>query len=129
MSSAALIVGYLGIIVIVSLLIGLAIALHMAYTQIDLILGRLKNCTAIMVRAPLKHGGPWGRLLLIGGISGVLTFPSSYLKRGELCPEDLKNFPIMLKRKLVVMQWGIIVLMISIVLLALIGKSDLLKQS
>ena len=127
MSSAALIVGYLGIIVIVSLLIGLAIALHMAYTQIDLMLGYLKNCTAIMARAPLKHGGPWGRLLLIGGISGVLTFPGPYLKRGELCAEDLKDFPITLKRKLVVMQWCIIILMISIVLLALVGKSGLLK--
>ena len=127
MNSAELIVGYLGVIVIVSLLICLAIVLHTAYTQIDLILGCLKNCTAIKVRSPLKHGGPWGRLLLIGGISGVLTFPGPYLKRGELCPEDLKNFPIMLKRKLVVMQWCIIILMISIVLLALVGKSGLLK--
>ena len=127
MNSAEFIVGYLGVIVIVSLLICLAIALHTAYTQIDLILGCLKNCTAIMVRSPLKHGGPWGRLLLIGGISGVLTFPSSYLKRGELCPEDLKKFPALLKRKLVVMQWAILILVVGMFLLALIGKSGLLK--
>lgn len=117
----------MGIVVIFSMLICLAVALHMAYTKIDLMLEHLKNCTAIMARAPLKHGGPWGRLLLIGGISGILTFPNYYLKRGELCPEDLKKFPETLKRKLVVMQWIIIVLMISMFLLALIGKSGLLK--
>ena len=80
-----------------------------------------------MARAPLKHGGPWGRLLLIGGISGILTFPNFYLKRGELCPEDLEKFPALLKRKLVVMQWSILILVVGMFLLALIGKSGLLK--
>lgn len=61
----------------------IGIVLYMAYTKMELMLGYLKNCTAIMVRAPLKNGGPWDRLLLIGSISGINTFPSSYLGRGE----------------------------------------------
>lgn len=60
MNSAEFIVGYLGVIVIVSLLICLAIALHTAYTQIDLILGCLKNCTAIMVAPRLSTVGRGG---------------------------------------------------------------------
>jgi hypothetical protein len=70
----------------------------------DLMLEHLKNCSAIMTRAPLRYGGPWGRLLLVGSISGVVTFPKFYLKRGELSSEDLASFPMLLKRKLVVLQ-------------------------
>lgn len=127
MSTAEYIAGHIAIVIILSLFFFLAVALHMAYTKIDLIVEHLKNCTAIMARAPLKHGEPWGRLLLIGGISGILTFPNFYLKRGELCPEDLKKFSALLKRKLVVMQWAILILVVGMFLLALIGKSGLLK--
>lgn len=86
----------------------IGICLHLAYTKMDLMLGHLKNCSAIMARAPLQHGGPWGKLLLVGGISGIVTFPSFYLKRGELSAEDLASFPALLKRKLVVLQWSVI---------------------
>lgn len=86
--------------------------LHLAYTKMDLMLGHLKNCSAVMARAPLQHGGPWGKLLLVGGISGIVTFPGFYLKRGELSAKDLANFPTLLKRKLVVLQWSVIGLLL-----------------
>lgn len=86
--------------------------LHLAYTKMDLMLEHLKNCSAIMTRAPLRHGGPWGKLLLVGGISGIVTFPTFYLKRGELSSEDLANFPASLKRKLAVLQWSVIGLLL-----------------
>lgn len=90
----------------------IGVCLHLAYTKMDLILGHLKNCSAVMVRAPLQHAGPWGKLLLVGGISGIVTFPGFYLKRGELSAEDLANFPALLKRKLVVLQWSLIGLLL-----------------
>ncbi|MCF6763392.1 hypothetical protein [Pseudomonas fragi] len=125
MSSADFVIGYLCGVVIICLFMCIGIALHMAYTKMELMLGYLKNCTAIMVRAPLKNGGPWGRLLLIGSISGIITFPSFYLGRGELSKDDLINFPAHLKRKLVLLQWCIISLMSCMVLLVVIGKSGM----
>ena len=61
MSTSEIAFGYLGGVV------WIGVALHMAYTKLDELLDHLKNCSAIMARAPLKHGGPWGKLLLIGG--------------------------------------------------------------
>ena len=88
--------GYIGGVVLLGVLVWIGIALHLAYTKIDLILAHLKNCPAIMIRAPLRHGGPWGNLLLIGGISGIITFQKFYLKRGELNADDLSKLPFML---------------------------------
>lgn len=122
MSSAEFMFGYLGGAVLLALLIWIGVALHMAYTKMDLMLEHLKNCPAIMVRAPLQNGGPWGKLLLVGGISGIVTFPRFYLKRGELSSEDLINFPVVLKRKLAILQWSVIWLLGFAFLLWVIGK-------
>ncbi|POA29197.1 MULTISPECIES: hypothetical protein [unclassified Pseudomonas] len=93
----------------------IGVCLHLAYTKMDLMLEHLKSCSAIMSRAPLRHGGPWGKLLLVGGISGIVTFPGFYLKRGELSSEDLANFPASIKRKLAVMQWSVIWLLLVMI--------------
>ncbi|BBN56315.1 hypothetical protein TRE132_44400 [Pseudomonas chlororaphis subsp. aurantiaca] len=70
MSTPEIVFGYLGGVVILGILVWIGVALHMAYTKMDELLDHLKNCSAIMVRAPLRHGGPWGKLLLIGGSPG-----------------------------------------------------------
>ncbi|SDZ67004.1 hypothetical protein [Pseudomonas sp. NFIX28] len=122
MSTPEIVFGYLGGVVILGAFVWIGVALHMAYTKLDELLDHLKNCSAIMARAPLKHGGPWGKLLLIGGISGIVTFPGFYLKRGELSAEDLNNFPAPFKRKLAVLQWSVIGLLGFAALLWVIGK-------
>jgi hypothetical protein len=99
----------------------------MAYTKLDLMLEKLKNCSAIVTRAPLRHGGPWGKLLLVGGISGIVTFPRFYLSRGELDVEDLETFPIALKRKLIALQWAVIGLLTTMVMLVVLWESGVLK--
>ena len=65
----------------------------------------LKNCSAVMNRAPLRHGGAFGKLLLVGGISGIVTFPGVYLKHGGVSADDLNEFPARLKKKLALLQW------------------------
>jgi hypothetical protein len=112
--------------VIIAMFIWIVVMLHVAYTKMDFILDHLKNCTAIMVRAPLRHSGPLGNLMLVGGISGIITFPGFYLKRGELSPEDLEAFPRLLKRKLIIMHWSALGLFAALILLVLIGNSGLL---
>lgn len=122
MSTAEYIFGYTGGLVLLGVLVWISIALHLAYTKIDLILTHLKNCPAIMVRAPLRHGGPWGKLLLVGGISGIITFPNFYLKRGELNADDLSKLSFMLRRKLLIMHWSVILLLSAAFILWVIGK-------
>ncbi|HCS42179.1 MAG TPA: hypothetical protein DIW52_05045 [Pseudomonas sp.] len=126
MSITQLVVGYLCGIVITSMFIWVGVALHMAYTKMDMMLEHLKNCAAIMVRAPLRHGGPWGKLMLVGGISGIVTFPGFYLKRGELSLDDLQSLPSPIKRKLAILQWSVWGLLIAMALLVAIGESGLL---
>ncbi|QXI08635.1 hypothetical protein HU718_013305 [Pseudomonas tensinigenes] len=99
------------------------LCLRLGYTTTDLMLEHLKNCSAIMTRVLLRHGGPWGKLLLVGGISGIVTFPKFYLKRGELSSEDLTSFRAPLKRKLVVLQWSVISLLLVIISFGITVKS------
>lgn len=82
----------------------ICISLHVAYTKMDLMLEHLKNCSIVRTHSPLKYGGPWGKLMLIGWIAGLFTFPEYYLKRGEASAEDLNDFPKHLRKKLVMLK-------------------------
>ena len=88
-----------------SIFVWIGIALHLSYTKMDLMLAHLKNCPAVMIRAPFKDGGPSGRLFVQGAIMGLMTTPRLYLRDGGASAEDLKNFPADLKRKLIILQW------------------------
>jgi hypothetical protein len=100
--------GYLSGLILVWIWFWLTIALHLAYTKSGEILEHLKHCSAIRIRAPLRSMGIPGRLLLIGGISGIVTFPKTHLRRGELCAQDLQQLPRSLRRRLIALQWGLI---------------------
>lgn len=122
MSTSYMVFGYLGGVMILGAFVWIGIALHMAYTKMDELLGFLKNCSAVMARAPLRNGGPWGKLLLIGGISGIVTFPGFYLKRGELNADDLDRLPAPFKRTFAWMQWSAIGLLSFASALWVVGK-------
>lgn len=107
MSTAAFVVSFLCGAVLLGIIVWIGICLHLAYTQMDEMLEQLKNCSAVTVRAPLRHGGPWGKLLLVGGISGIVTFPNFFIRRGEVSTDDLSNLPLALKQKLVFLQWSV----------------------
>lgn len=97
-------------------------ALYIAYTKMDLMLDHLKNSSGVMNLAPLRQGGPWGKLLLVGGISGFVTFPGFYFKRGRVNAEDINNFPVPLKRMLAILHLSSIVVVSLLFLLGGIGK-------
>jgi hypothetical protein len=95
----------------------LGICLHLAYTKMDLILEHLKNSSIVAFWATFRYGGPWGKLLVIGSISGIVTFPKRHIKRGMLSTEELAGFPVALKLKLVRLQWsalGLIAVMMTL---------------
>lgn len=108
--------------VITGFIFCIAFALYLAYTTTDEILEHLKNSSSAKVFASLRHGGPWGKLLMVSGISGLLTFSDFHMKRGGLNSEDVKNFPVQLKRKLKLLCWSLVVFSILLFILGGIGK-------
>lgn len=115
MTAAALAVGYLCGLVLVCMLMWILVALHMAYTRIDRILECFKNSSSVLTLASLREGGAWGNLLLIGGVSGLVTFSGFYVKRGGVSIDDVKRVPKSLKRDLVVLHCSVLVLIAALV--------------
>ncbi|WP_324834273.1 hypothetical protein [Pseudomonas saxonica] len=122
MSIEKIVFGLLGGILVIGAIIWLVIALRIAYRHLELMLKHLENSSTVTTLTQLKQGSLWGRVLLVGSISSVLTFPDFYIKRGRASAEDISLFPTLLKRKLVVLQWGGIVIISSSVLLFLTRK-------
>lgn len=127
MNTAELVVGGMCGVVIALLIVWIGVAMYIGHTKMDLILENLKNSSAGVKLAALKHGGAWGRLLLVGGASGLVTFSNFYTRRGTLSVGDVSNFPAPLRQKLVLMQWSAIVLLSAMAVLAAVGKSGILK--
>ncbi|AJO79754.1 hypothetical protein [Pseudomonas sp. MRSN 12121] len=115
----------IGLVDFAGIFMVLGICLHMAYTKMDLMLEHLKTSAVLSTLTTLRHGGPWGKLILVGSISGFVTFPSFYLKRGWVSAEDLQGFPAALKRKLVMLQWTALGLMVVMTGLAAVVKLGL----
>jgi hypothetical protein len=126
MTTAELVVGSLSCFVVVGLFICITFALYLGHTQGDQMSKYFKNSTSNMTSATQRYSGPYGKLQLVGGVSFVVTFPRFFLKHGILNAEDVKSFPLHLRRKLVALQWGFIGVFISMVLLACIGWSGVL---
>jgi hypothetical protein len=127
MNTAEFVVGCLCGVVILCMFVWIGIALRLGYTKMELMLGHLKNSSSVQSLASLKHGGPWGKLLVVGGISGFVTFSGFYVRRGGVNAQDVHNFPATLKRTLAMLQWSAIWLFGVLVILVIVGKSGLLK--
>lgn len=126
MITAKLIIGCLGGLVIICQFICIGVALYLSYTKGDLMSSHFKSSSSLLAFGIYKSTSLHGRLLLVGSISSILTFPGFFLKRGLANAEDIDSFPLSLKRKLVMLQWSFIGLVVSMILLVVIGKADLL---
>ncbi|MDY7563094.1 hypothetical protein QN382_04890 [Pseudomonas sp. 10B1] len=114
-----------GLIDFGGIFIWIAIAMYLAYTKMDLMLGHMKNSPIVMIRRFLIHAGPWGRMHVFGLIMGMMVTPGMALRRGAVSAEDLKNFPASLKRQLIVMQWagwGLLLVMCGLAAYAKFGR-------
>ena len=100
--------------------------MYLSYTKGDLMSSHFKSSSSLLAFGIYKSTSLHGRLLLVGSISSILTFPGFFLKRGLANAEDIDSFPLPLKRKLVMLQWSFIGLVVSMILLVVIGKADLL---
>lgn len=114
-----------GLVYFTSAVFWIGIALYFAYAKMDLMLSHMKNSPAVMTRVFLIHAGPWGRMHVYGLIMGLMVMPGMAIRKGMVSAEDLKNFPIDLKRQLVVMQWvgmGLLLVMCGLAAYAKFGR-------
>ena len=102
---------FAGILVAIFALMG--VFLYLGYMRVEEFLACLENCYAIQQRKFLMYCGPWGRIMLMGAIAGIVTFPGVFLKHGGVSKSDLDNFPFFLKRKLVVLHILSIALLVA----------------
>ncbi len=85
MSNTQLVVGYLCAIVITSMFVWIGVALHMAYTKLDVMLATSEKLRGHYGSRTYKARWPMGEIdCLIGGSLQLLSFPGFYLRRGEL---------------------------------------------
>lgn len=90
--------------VIIGSFVWIGVAMYFAHTKMEKLLELLPNCTAVTDHVFVRNIGTWGKLLLIGGIAGLVTFPGIHLKYGRASISDLEKIPFLLKRKLKILH-------------------------
>lgn len=99
------------------ILVGMAFSLYIDRRYLTDMLEALKNSRHIVIwAAGLSNQGRLGRLMLIAKICGLVLWPKSGIRAGELDPDEIRNFPVHLKRLLIAktaligitLVWGIL---------------------
>ncbi|WPN30606.1 hypothetical protein QMK54_02245 [Pseudomonas sp. P5_109] len=112
----------LGVVDISGLFAGIGYMLFLANTKMDILQRCFKNSWGVTEGYAFGYSGVWGRIIIIGRISGYVAFSTFYIKRGLLSPDDLKELPVPLKQKLIALQWVGIILLVVMFGLALLAE-------
>lgn len=90
-------------------------SLYLSRRHLDSLLAALKGSRHIVISAAgLLQRGWFGRILLVARITFMVMWPGPGLRAGDLDPEDIRSFPVHLKRLLkakailtcVIVIWG-----------------------
>ena len=111
-----------GVVDISGLFAGVGYMLFLANTKMNILQRCFKNSWGVTGREEFGYSGVWRRIMIIGRISGYVTFSTFYINRGILSADDLKELPASLKRKLIALQWIGIILLIVMFGLALVAE-------
>ena len=63
--------------------------------------------------------------MVVGGISGFVTFPNFYIKRGRISADDIRSLASSLRFRLIVLQWSVIVLLLIMFCLAAMVEMEI----
>ena len=114
-------------LIFTGLIINIGRSLYLAYTQKDFILSHLENCKLVKRWAFMNRVGPWGRMVFIGTVSGLLASPRIQIILGEANAEDIENFPKKLKQTLITLQRTTRWLVVSLIALTVAQKLNLFE--
>lgn len=112
----------LGVVDISGMFAGIGYMLFLANTKMDVLQKCFKNSWGVTQGNAFGYSGAWGKIMVIGRISGYVTFSTFYIKRGVLSPDDLNELPVSLKQKLIALQWVGIILLVVMFGLALLAE-------
>ncbi|MVW89942.1 hypothetical protein [Pseudomonas sp. PB101] len=122
MSKTETIFGFIGGGILLLIFVWIVVALHMAYTKIDILFEHLKNSPAITALAFWRRGGPWWRLRMISSIAHYVSAPREGIENGSISAEDIESLPKPIKCKLVILWRSVILLSGALFLVWCIGK-------
>ncbi|MCB2252185.1 hypothetical protein KTQ74_09775 [Pseudomonas chlororaphis] len=83
----------------------IGIYMYLGYTSMDKILEAVRNCSLINRYRFYLSVGPWGKMVMVGGVASCLLFSGYLIKHGELSKDDIDNFPEPLKGRLLMSQY------------------------
>lgn len=125
MSTADTLFLFIGVVDLTGLFAGIGYMLFLANTKMDILQNCFKNSWGVAGVNSFKYGGAWGKIMMIGRISGYVTFSTFYIKRGILSADDLREVPASLKRNLIALQWFGIILLIVMFGLTLVAELNI----
>lgn len=79
--------------------------LYVSYSARDQIVRLMPGSPRISALAPMWWGTPLSRLMWISLVSSDEAFPEFHPKRGQVDVRELANLPVVLRRKLVILNW------------------------
>ena len=106
----------------------LGISYYFALTKMDLMLSYLKNCPSVTLRIHSLKLGLSGKMYVFAGISAVLIMPHRMIRIGGASAEDIANFPPDLRRKIIWLQWGGMMMQLIMFVLWLIVEFELVES-
>ncbi|WP_256660403.1 hypothetical protein [Pseudomonas sp. G(2018)] len=80
-----------------------AFNLYLSRRYLDAMMEALPNSRYLYLWGPYWRNSGWsGRFWLMSNITAMVTWPSTYIRWGDVDPVDLQNFPAHLKRLAVI---------------------------
>ncbi|TKJ72468.1 hypothetical protein PspCFBP13508_09065 [Pseudomonas sp. CFBP13508] len=93
----------IGIVDFVGIFTLIGVMLYVAKTKTETILNHLTNSSISSRLIMLWHGGPWGKIYMMGEVFDIMRNPEFYIHTGKLCAKDFENFPKKLKKNLIIL--------------------------
>ncbi|MGY4659956.1 MULTISPECIES: hypothetical protein [Pseudomonas] len=100
-TTAEIVLVSFGCITFLGAFIMIGVHLYWIRTHLNEALAYFKNSKIVNQQRAFLYFGTWGKMALIGGIAGFLTYSGYFIKRGLLDADEVNNFPEPLKKKLI----------------------------
>ncbi|MFK0090437.1 hypothetical protein ACIQUS_24480 [Pseudomonas sp. NPDC090755] len=90
---------------------GVAMTIYIAHSRnFEVMIANLQNSLWVTQQVPIFGTSSLkSRCYLLGTISGAMLYPRISVRLGAFDEEDLRNFPIDLRRRLLVAAWLVII--------------------
>jgi len=111
----------IGLVDFTGIFILLGIMLYVAKTKTETILNHLTNSSISSRIIMLWHGGPWGRIYMMGEIFGIMRNPEIYIHAGTLSAKDMENFPRKLRQSLITLHKYVFIFWAVMICLGLVA--------